>query len=116
MQYFGWTSIAFYCLFTIFVFYQQLHARDFRGASQAFGLILSLFAFAGMLTGLGYLIYYGWSVTWWVPIPIFIIGLLASFLGFLIERLVGKFTLSMLGFIGWPACAYFMFAFVPHGT
>ena len=116
MEYFSWPSIGFYCIFTVVVFYQQLHARDFQGASQSFGLVLSLFAFAGMLTGLAYLVYYGWSVVWWAPIPIFLIGLLVSFPGFLLERLVGKFSLSMLGFVAWPVCAYFMFVLVPSGT
>ncbi|MGA0588855.1 hypothetical protein ACO2Q2_17300 [Dyella sp. KRB-257] len=113
---FAWPSIGFYCLFGIFVFYQQLHARRFRGASQVFGLILSLSAFLGMLAGFAYLIYYGWAVVWWVPFVIFVIGLVASLLGFIVERAVGAFTLSIAGFVGWPVCAYFMFVLVPAGT
>lgn len=116
MEYFSWPSIGLYCLFTVFVFYQQLHAKNFQGASETFGLVLSLFAFAGTLTGLAYLIYYGWSVVWWAPFPIFAIGLLASIPGLFLERLVGKFTLSMLGFVAWPVCAYFMFLLVPNVT
>ena len=112
----SWPSIAFYCAFGIFVFYQQLHVKYFRGASQIFGLILSLSAFLGMLTGLAYLVYYGWHVVWWAPLIIFVIGILVSMLGYFIERLVGKFTLSFVGFVGWPVCAYFMFAYVPVGT
>ena len=100
----------------MFVFYQQLHARDFRGASQSFGLVLSLFAFLGMLTGFAYLIYYGWVVVWWAPIPIFILGLLSSVVGFLIERVIGKLSISLLGFIAWPVCAFFMFRLVPNVT
>lgn len=112
----SWPSVAFYCAFGIFVFYQQLHAKNFQGASQVFGLLLNLSAFLGMLTGFAYLIYYGWNVVWWAPILIFIIGLVVSFLGFFVERIVGMFTISLAGFVGWPLCAYFMFKYVPVGT
>jgi hypothetical protein len=116
MQTLSWQSIAFYCLFGIFVFYQQLHVKNFQGAIQTFALALNISAFAGMLAGLAYLIYYGWSVVWWAPIVIFVIGLVASMFGFLLERLVGSLALSLGGFIGWPVSAYFMFSYVPSAT
>jgi hypothetical protein len=116
MQTLSWPSIAFYCVFGIFVFYQQLHVKNFRGASQPFALALNISALAGALTGLAYLLYYGWSVVWWTPIVIFVIGLLASSLGFLVERVVGSLALSVGGFIGWPVCAYLMFSYVPSAT
>jgi hypothetical protein len=100
-------------LFSIFVFYQQLHVKNFKGASQPFALVLNISAFAGMLTGLVYLVYYGWSVVWWAPIVIFVIGLIASSLGVLLERIIGSLALSLGGFIGWPVSAYFMFFYVP---
>ena len=116
MQAISWPSVAFYCAFGIFVFYQQLHVKTFRGASQAFLLALNLSAVIGMLTGLVYLVYYGWSVVWWAPLVIFAIGLAASMLGFLVERVVGSLALSLGAFAGWPVCAFFMFQYVPVGT
>lgn len=116
MQTLFWPSIVFYCLFSTFVFYQQLHVKNFHGASQSFALALNISAFAGMLTGLAYLVYYGWAVVWWASIIIFSIGLVASMLGFLVERLVGPLVLSLAGFVGWPVCAYFMFSYVPAVT
>ena len=116
MEIFSWPSIAFYCLFGIFVFYQQLHVKNFRGASQYFALALNISAFAGMLTGLTYLVYYGWSVVWWAPVIVLIIGLVASMFGFLLERLFGSLAISLVGFIGWPVSAYFMFSYVPTAT
>lgn len=115
MQALSWPSIGFFCLFGIFVFFQQLHAKNFRGSSQGFALALNLSAFLGMLTGLAYLVSYGWHVVWWAPIVIFIIGILASMLGFFVERIVGPMALSASAFIGWPLCAYVMFHFMPHG-
>lgn len=116
MQTLSLPSISFYCFFSIFVFYQQLHVKNFQGASQSFALALNISAFAGMLTGFAYLAYYGWSVAWWAPIIILVVGLIVSMCGFLIERLVGSFTLSSAGFVGWPLSAYYMFHYVPAAT
>ena len=95
------------------IIYQQLHGKNFRGSSQGFALALNISAFLGLLTGLAYLAYYGWRIVWWAPIVIFVIGILASMLGFLVERIVGSTTISTVAFIGWPICAYFMFSYVP---
>jgi hypothetical protein len=114
MESLSWMSVLFYCLFCTFVYYQQLHIRHFQGASKAFELLLSLSAFAGLITGVVYLVYYGWTVVWWAPMVIFVIGILFTFIGVFIEQLLGKLTLSFLGFIGWPVCAYLMFHYVPE--
>ena len=45
---------------------------------------------------------------------IFVIGILFTFIGVVMEQFLGKFTLSLLGFIGWPVCAYLMFHYVPE--
>ena len=114
MEVISWPSVLFYCLFGIFVYYQQLHVRDFYGASQLAYLLLMLSALAGMITGLVYLIFYGWVVVWWAPIIIFLISLVfGTSMGVIIEALVGKHTLSLVGFLGWPLCAYFMFQSIP---
>lgn len=106
-------SVIFYCIHGMFVNYQLLHMRDFRGTSEVCGLILSISAVAGTITGLSYLIYYGWTVVWWAPILIFFIGIVFSLVSVYIEELVGKFALSMFGFLGWPICAYLMFRYIP---
>lgn len=116
MNKFIWPSIALYCLFGIFVFYQQLHAKNFRGASQAFGLALAASAFMGTITGLIYLGYYAWNISWWVAAVVFLLGILAGFAGLAMERLTGRYALSLGGFVGWPICAYFMFKTLPTGT
>lgn len=117
MQALSWLSITFYCVFGIFAFYQQLHGKNLGGESEVFALAQNISAFASMLTGIAYLIYYGWQVVWWAPIVIFFIGIVAAgILGFLIERLVGALALSLAGFVGWPLSAYFMFRYVPVTT
>lgn len=108
-----WPSIGFYSLFSVFVYYQQLHSRDFNGASGALGFSLGLFGFAGMLTGFAYLGYYGWTVSWWGALLAFALGVAAILPGVLVERIVGKHTLSLAGFVVWPLAAYMMFSHLP---
>ncbi|MBP9826440.1 MAG: hypothetical protein KBF21_19585 [Thermoanaerobaculia bacterium] len=114
METFSFPSIGMYCLFCTFVSYQILHAQHFRGASQAFLGILSISGLLGVLTGLVFLIYYGWHTTWWAPLVVFAIGFFSFSFSVFMERLLGAFTISLLGFIGWPVCAYYMFKFVPR--
>jgi len=105
--------ILLYCLFSMFVYYQQLHARNFQGASAGFGALLSLFALVGMLTGFVFLIWYGFKVVWWAPLVLFVAGILFQFIANFIEETVGAFALSFAGFIGWPLCAFFLFRLAP---
>jgi hypothetical protein len=55
MQALSWPFILLYCLFSIFVFYQQLHMKKFHGSSQVFAMALNISGVLGMLTGLAYL-------------------------------------------------------------
>lgn len=109
----SWPSIGFYCLFSIFLFYQRLHLKQFRGESQGFHALLATSAMVGTLTGIAYLLYYGWSVAWWAPIFIFLLGMGAGIASVAFEHLVGALTLSLVGFVGWPISAYFMFKLMP---
>lgn len=108
-----WAVVITYCLYSMFIFYQQLHAKNFRGDSQIFLSTLVVSGFTGMLTGLMFLVYYGFMVVWWAPFVLFGLGLACQFVSNIIEGLIGAFALSMLGFIGWPVCAFLMFTSVP---
>ena len=44
---------------------------------------------------------------------IFVLGILSFVPGLFLERIFGKNALSLLGFIVWPICAYYMFMLVP---
>lgn len=109
----SWISVLFYALCGIFVYYQQLHVRDFRGGSQVFLALLQLSVIAGGTTKVVYLMYYAWKVVWWAPLLIFPIGVLFTLIGLVIEHAIGKFALSLMGFVGWPTCAYLMFKYLP---
>jgi hypothetical protein len=114
MNNFDLINVLYYCFFGLFVYYQQLHVKNFRGSSQIFQTILSLFAFAGMITGLVFLVIYGIKVIWWAPIVLLILSILSTFIGVFIEKLIGKFIISIAGFIAWPILAYLMFKSIPY--
>jgi acetyltransferase-like isoleucine patch superfamily enzyme len=57
-------SATYYTIYSIFVFYQQSLTRNFRGSSQAFLSVVTIFSAIGMLGQLAYFIYYGWNVSW----------------------------------------------------
>ncbi len=111
--------IVAYVLFSTFSFYQKLHISKFRGRSQVFEFFLNLSALMAMICGLAFLVYYGWNVRWYLPILLFILGLIALAIWFMIEALLKvrdlAFIMSMTAFIVWPVAAYFMFRAVPGG-
>jgi hypothetical protein len=116
MTRFVWPSIGLYCLMSVFVFYQQLHHKNFAGGSLGFSLALGMSAILGSLTGLFYLGYYGWNISWWAAVVVLALSVLTGFVSFAIERVSGAVAISLIGFVGWPICAYFMFKFLADGT
>ena len=114
MKNFDVWNVLFYCLFSTFVYYHQAHLRNFHGASKLFKLILTIFAYSGMIVGFTFLIYYGIKVTWWAPFVMFFISVIFMFVSGLFEKLIiGALGMSLLGFIVWPVCAYLMFNSIP---
>ena len=109
-----WAVVIPYCLLSMFLYYQKLHAQHFRGASQTFWYILVFTGFIGMVTGIVFLIYYGFKVAWWAPLLLFVLGIGFQMLSTFFEDLIGMFAISMLGFVGWPICAILMFISVPN--
>jgi len=114
VQSLSWSSFGFYLLFSLFVFYQQLHVKHFLGASEAFRTVLTLSALAGVITGFAYLGYYGWTVSWWPPVLFFVLSLVVvGVVGAFAEHLLGVAAISLAAFVGWPVAAYFMFHHIP---
>lgn len=93
-----------------FVNTHQRHARDFRGASQAYLLALYISVIIGSLVGLGLLVYYFIQVSWYWPLVLFVGGSLVGgfFFGFL-DAKIGLLGMSLVSFIGWPASAIWAF-------
>ena len=91
---------AFFC------FYQQLHLKNFQGDSEAFGAVLGISVFAGMIYGLGFLIYWGYQISWFQAGTLFAIAFAIKLVWFPIEAKLGLrksyWIFSLLGFAALP--------------
>lgn len=111
------TLIISYAAFSFFLFYQQLHIKNFRGSSEAFRAILVIFSFGGMLFGWVFLIYWGYKVSWLQAAVLFGIAFTIKTVWFPIEAKLGLrnsyWFFSLAGFIALPVSGYFMWAALP---
>jgi hypothetical protein len=114
MEYITWETTLMYCLFSMFIHYQERHLLIFNGSLWRVETLLGLSTIAGEITRIVYLVKYAYQILWWVPIIIWIIGILSHKISKSLEKIVGGLIISLLGFIGWPICAYFMFYFMPY--
>lgn len=102
-------ALFYYVAFSVFIYYQQLHVKSFRGSSQLFQVVLTLSAFLGVLTGMAYLIFYAVQVSILGAGIFFLASLATVFLNPILERIFGPLLLSLMAFVGWPICAYLMY-------
>jgi hypothetical protein len=84
----------------------QLYAKDFRGASQAVGAVVSLAGLASMVAEYGFLLHYGYKVVWWAPLVLFAASLSLMFVTGRLQNRVGAPTLGLLGLLAAPICGY----------
>lgn len=97
---------------------QALHAKNFRGESQAFCTALWISVYASWATRIAILAYIALKLSWVAAIAMFIGGMLASgVIAGLVSGLVGlsagsigQLYISFSAFIVWPAC--FMAAYL----
>lgn len=113
MTNFIWPSIFAYFLFSLFAFYQKRHLKQFEGGSQIFHGFLLLSVSAATIVAIVYLGYYAWYISIWAAVAIFAMSVaVAGVGGFLVEKLIGGFAISLVGFVAWPVLAYLMFSYL----
>uniref|UniRef100_UPI004047FF48 hypothetical protein n=1 Tax=Shewanella sp. TaxID=50422 RepID=UPI004047FF48 len=107
-------SAVFYTIYSIFIFYQQLMTRNFKGSSQAFLSAVTIFSAIGLLGQLAYFLYYGWNVSWLESLAIcagsIVVG---AIVGSILERVVGGLAIVFIGFAAIPFFGYLMFKTIP---
>lgn len=108
------TTILIGTYFTImlgFAATHQRHFQNFNGSSKAFHSLLGLYGIVGYIGSIALLGYYIYAETWYIPIIVFLIAmLLAGLLFGLLDNIIGFFTTSMIGLIGFPVSAYLTFS------
>ncbi len=109
--------VSIYSLYSLFVFYQQLQVKNFRGASQQMHFVLSAFALLGMLFGIGFLAYYGYRVSWLGAGVLFLAAFAVKIVWFFFEAKLGirglAAYISLAGFVAIPVLGYLLWASIP---
>lgn len=109
--------IVSFIVFFGFVNTHQRHIRAFQGSSQRFYIFLNIYFIASCLLGLGFLVYYGYCTSWYLPIILFFVsGIIGGIIFGILDGVVGSLQISVLGFIGVPISSYFMFTSIPKFT
>jgi len=94
--------------YMLFISYENEHARRFQGASQTFHMLLIYSVILGWITGLVYMFFLGFQISWWSPFAYIGIGILSFILIVPFDHVL-RLPCALIGFAGWPICAYFMF-------
>ena len=114
MENFETWNVLYYVLFWTFINYQQKHYQNFRGHSVVGEFILGIYAYGGMIVALTFMVYYGFTVVWWAPFVLFLMGIIGMSIMVVVKQLIGLEILSILGFIIVPITGYLMFATIPN--
>ena len=111
------TLMIIYAVYSLFLFYQQLHLRNFQGSNELYRFLLGIFAFGGMLYGFAFLIYWGYTVSWVQALVLFGIGFGIKILWFQIESFLGLrnfyWLFSFAGFVVLPIVGYDLWKLLP---
>lgn len=100
---------------------QALHAKNFRGESQAFCTMLWISVYASWITSIAVLVYIVLNLSWVAALAIFvggmlvsgvIAGLISSIVGRAIGQ-IGQLYISFAAFIVWPACFLAAYLLLP---
>ena len=105
--------VILFGFFGLFLFYQSQHHSSGSVPSGNPEYVIGISIMSGALCNIIFLLYLGYRTVWWSPLLILVLFVPFLFIGVILERIIGRVWLAVLGFVGWPICAYFMFANVP---
>jgi hypothetical protein len=105
---FVWPSILFYSLFSIFAYSTRRWAREVGGASPVFHGFLSFMGVASLVIGVGYLAWYGVSVSWFGAGLAFAVSVLSVTVAASLERILGTIPVRIGSLVLEPICAVLM--------
>ena len=118
----GWFGVPFsllisYIGFSFFLFYQTLHIRNFRGASEVYKFALNIFVLLSRIFGISFLLYWGYHYSWLQSIYLYGVALAFQSLWFYVEAKLGLshayWIFSLVGFVVIPICGLTMWNAFP---
>lgn len=105
------TLLISYLTFSFFIYYQQLYAKNTSSSIRKIDFIITLFGFIGMLFQYGFLIYWGYKVSWIDSIILIVVSLLIQSIWFYAEakfKIQSVSLISKVGLLAVPISGYFM--------
>lgn len=102
-----------YSLLAWFIYDQRRAIAGFNGSSQVYLAALNISVLVGTVVSLSLLVYIGISLSWYVPLLLFLWGIVAAAsLSNVAERLLGRGLPELLGFLGWPLSALWTYSLI----
>ena len=92
----------------LFLFYQSMHSSTKlmeKNAELTIGISITL----GVITNFVFLILLGINTIWWAPFILILLFIPTLIVGIIIEKVIGRINIVLIGFLGWPICAYLLF-------
>ena len=117
----GWDFLPAFNIFAAYLVYNlcllpvKLSMQRFKGSSVVAGFLLSLLGFVGMCFGYGYVVYYGYLISWQSALTLLVVGyLFTTFISTTILAALTAmkphllFVFGYAGFITLPIIGYLM--------
>lgn len=92
---------------------QKVAIQLFRGRSRGYYHILMMFMAATSLFGIGYLVYYAFTVAWWAAVALFIIELLAFVILGFIGAFIPAWIIALSSFVTIPLLGLYLIHSIP---
>jgi hypothetical protein len=108
-SFFAASSLIF-CLYTFFVSNITKSVKSFNGESQIGLLMLNIYALAGSIVGVVFLVVLGFKTHWYTPIGFLVVNIMFNLsVGYYISQKVKNITISIVGFFIVPLAGILMF-------
>ena len=105
----SWTLAFAWCLLAAFLFAQQSEIHRFKGASQVYLFALNVSAILGLLASIALFVYGFFQLAWYWPLALLVTSVLTSAIFVEVgEKIVSRFVLAVIAFIGWPLSAFWV--------
>ena len=90
------------------------HKKDLSQNNKTLYYFLTIYYYLSLLFGLGFLIYYGKQLSWYMPFVLFIVSGIIGTVGFVfLEVILGELKISIIGIVGLPISGYYMITTMP---
>jgi hypothetical protein len=111
------TLLAAYTVYRFLLYYQRVHLKQMGDAAAAWRIGLTVFAVLAAVYALGFLLYWGFTVSWLQVLVLLAVASLVHIGWSLLESALGLDgtyrVFSLIGLVGVPVCGVLMWTVLP---